>query len=191
MLSKGIHERGWYPQAVRPLGMNKRNKPMCVRRGLSGLAVFISPSETRNVDDAVKVLTDTDSLDSFLGGSLGQLIKQNGCLPEDRALSYLGQALEGLEYLHAQNILHGDVKGRMLFKVSCSSLFLTRRKGLGNWVTVSVWSLFTTFSALRLRLELNLVLYSWALSLYCDICHLFLLSTCSDRLFAQATSSVG
>ncbi|POI30640.1 hypothetical protein CIB84_005610 [Bambusicola thoracicus] len=45
------------------------------------------------------------------GGSLGQLIKQSGCLPEDRALSYLGQALEGLEYLHAQNILHGDVKG--------------------------------------------------------------------------------
>ncbi|XP_069733225.1 mitogen-activated protein kinase kinase kinase 14 [Phaenicophaeus curvirostris] len=44
------------------------------------------------------------------GGSLGQLIKQSGCLPEDRALSYLGQALEGLEYLHAQNILHGDVK---------------------------------------------------------------------------------
>ncbi|XP_036254846.1 mitogen-activated protein kinase kinase kinase 14 [Molothrus aeneus] len=44
------------------------------------------------------------------GGSLGQLIKQSGCLPEDRALSYLGQVLEGLEYLHAQNILHGDVK---------------------------------------------------------------------------------
>ncbi|KAM8988749.1 mitogen-activated protein kinase kinase kinase 14 isoform 1-T1 [Ara ararauna] len=44
------------------------------------------------------------------GGSLGQLIKQSGCLPEDRALSYLGQALEGLEYLHAQSILHGDVK---------------------------------------------------------------------------------
>ncbi|XP_071584943.1 mitogen-activated protein kinase kinase kinase 14 isoform X1 [Heliangelus exortis] len=44
------------------------------------------------------------------GGSLGQLIKQSGCLPEDRALSYLGQALEGLEYLHSQNILHGDVK---------------------------------------------------------------------------------
>ncbi|KAM7137498.1 mitogen-activated protein kinase kinase kinase 14 isoform 1-T3 [Macrochelys suwanniensis] len=44
------------------------------------------------------------------GGSLGQLIKQSGYLPEDRALSYLGQALEGLEYLHAHHILHGDVK---------------------------------------------------------------------------------
>lgn len=44
------------------------------------------------------------------GGSLGQLIKQKGCLPEDRALYYLGQALEGLEYLHIRRILHGDVK---------------------------------------------------------------------------------
>ncbi|XP_004633892.1 mitogen-activated protein kinase kinase kinase 14 [Octodon degus] len=44
------------------------------------------------------------------GGSLGQLIKQKGCLPEDRALFYLGQALEGLEYLHARRVLHGDVK---------------------------------------------------------------------------------
>lgn len=46
-----------------------------------------------------------------LGGSLGQLIKQKGCLPEDRALYYLGQALEGLEYLHTRRILHGDIKG--------------------------------------------------------------------------------
>ncbi|XP_064127074.1 mitogen-activated protein kinase kinase kinase 14 isoform X2 [Loxodonta africana] len=45
------------------------------------------------------------------GGSLGQLVKQEGCLPEDRALYYLGQALEGLEYLHTRRILHGDVKG--------------------------------------------------------------------------------
>ncbi|KAJ7313497.1 hypothetical protein JRQ81_004919 [Phrynocephalus forsythii] len=44
------------------------------------------------------------------GGSLGQLLKQRGYLPEDRALDYLGQTLEGLEYLHACSVLHGDVK---------------------------------------------------------------------------------
>lgn len=54
------------------------------------------------------------------GGSLGQLIKQKGCLPEDRALYYLGQALEGLEYLHTRRILHGDVKGEALLPMGCS-----------------------------------------------------------------------
>uniref|UniRef100_A0A8D0H1B6 Mitogen-activated protein kinase kinase kinase 14 n=1 Tax=Sphenodon punctatus TaxID=8508 RepID=A0A8D0H1B6_SPHPU len=49
-------------------------------------------------------------MELMAGGSLGQLVKQSGYLPEDRALGYLGQALEGLEYLHACNILHGDVK---------------------------------------------------------------------------------
>nr|XP_056720690.1 mitogen-activated protein kinase kinase kinase 14 [Euleptes europaea] len=44
------------------------------------------------------------------GGSLGHLLKQCGYLPEDRALDYLAQVLEGLAYLHTLNILHGDVK---------------------------------------------------------------------------------
>ncbi|XP_054848242.1 mitogen-activated protein kinase kinase kinase 14 [Eublepharis macularius] len=44
------------------------------------------------------------------GGSLGQLLKQCGYLPEDRALDYLAQVLEGLAYLHTRNVLHGDVK---------------------------------------------------------------------------------
>ncbi|XP_007953450.1 mitogen-activated protein kinase kinase kinase 14 [Orycteropus afer afer] len=55
------------------------------------------------------------------GGSLGQLIKQKGCLPEDRALYYLGQALEGLEYLHTRRILHGDVKADNLLLSSDGS----------------------------------------------------------------------
>lgn len=58
------------------------------------------------------VLDYTELWECFLaGGSLGQLLKQRGYLPEDRALDYLGQVLEGLEYLHAHNVLHGDVKG--------------------------------------------------------------------------------
>lgn len=61
---------------------------------------------------------------SFLGGSLGQLIKQKGCLPEDRALFYLGQALEGLEYLHARRVLHGDIKGKALVPVAPLCIFL-------------------------------------------------------------------
>lgn len=44
------------------------------------------------------------------GGSLGQLIKRSGYLTEDRALYYLSQVLEGLIHLHANRVVHGDVK---------------------------------------------------------------------------------
>lgn len=44
------------------------------------------------------------------GGSLGQLIKRSGFLSEDCALYYTGQVLQGLKHLHADNILHGDIK---------------------------------------------------------------------------------
>uniref|UniRef100_A0A8C5Q7S3 Protein kinase domain-containing protein n=1 Tax=Leptobrachium leishanense TaxID=445787 RepID=A0A8C5Q7S3_9ANUR len=44
------------------------------------------------------------------GGSVGQLIKKMGYLPEDLALHYLWQVLSGLEHLHAANIIHGDIK---------------------------------------------------------------------------------
>ncbi|XP_064421516.1 mitogen-activated protein kinase kinase kinase 14 isoform X1 [Latimeria chalumnae] len=49
-------------------------------------------------------------MEMIKGGSLGQLIKEWGSLPEDRALYYHGQVLEALEHLHAMNVLHGDVK---------------------------------------------------------------------------------
>ncbi|XP_077169060.1 mitogen-activated protein kinase kinase kinase 14 [Paroedura picta] len=44
------------------------------------------------------------------GGSLSRLLKQCGSLPENRALDYLAQALDGLAYLHSRKVLHGDVK---------------------------------------------------------------------------------
>ncbi|KAM5135708.1 mitogen-activated protein kinase kinase kinase 14 [Mantella aurantiaca] len=44
------------------------------------------------------------------GGSLGQLIKRSGYLPEDRSLHYLSQVLQGLKHLHADRVVHGDIK---------------------------------------------------------------------------------
>ncbi|RXM98221.1 Mitogen-activated protein kinase kinase kinase 14 [Acipenser ruthenus] len=44
------------------------------------------------------------------GGSLAQLIRESGRLPQDRALFYQEQVLEALEHLHSRRVLHRDVK---------------------------------------------------------------------------------
>ncbi|KAJ8414441.1 hypothetical protein AAFF_G00053110 [Aldrovandia affinis] len=43
-------------------------------------------------------------------GSLGQLLKESGRLPEDLSLHYLSQVLGALEYLHSRQVLHMDIK---------------------------------------------------------------------------------
>ena len=44
------------------------------------------------------------------GGSLHDKIKSNGCLNETVSLKYLGQLLEGIEFLHKNKIYHSDIK---------------------------------------------------------------------------------
>uniref|UniRef100_A0A8C4SHI3 Mitogen-activated protein kinase kinase kinase 14 n=1 Tax=Erpetoichthys calabaricus TaxID=27687 RepID=A0A8C4SHI3_ERPCA len=49
-------------------------------------------------------------MEHISGGSLARLIKDNGRLPEDRALFYQEQVLEALEHLQKRRILHKDIK---------------------------------------------------------------------------------
>lgn len=44
------------------------------------------------------------------GGSLGQLVKQHGPMPESRAVSIIRQTAKALSYLHARKTMHLDVK---------------------------------------------------------------------------------
>ncbi len=44
------------------------------------------------------------------GKSLGKMLKEQGPLPEQRALRYIRQAASALEYVHSQNRLHLDIK---------------------------------------------------------------------------------
>lgn len=49
-------------------------------------------------------------MDYIDGCSLDIYVHQNGPLPEDVALDYVGQACEALKYVHEKNILHLDIK---------------------------------------------------------------------------------
>ncbi|XP_026876090.2 uncharacterized protein LOC113583770 isoform X2 [Electrophorus electricus] len=47
-------------------------------------------------------------------GSLAQLLKEKGSLPEDLALHYYCQVLQALEHMHSRQVIHLDVKGQGL-----------------------------------------------------------------------------
>jgi len=46
-----------------------------------------------------------------LQGSLSAHIKKSGVLPEDESKRYTNQMLQGIKFLHLQNVIHRDIKG--------------------------------------------------------------------------------
>ncbi|EIW72823.1 hypothetical protein TREMEDRAFT_25150 [Tremella mesenterica DSM 1558] len=59
------------------------------------------------------------------GGDCATLIKQLGGIPEEWARNYIAEVTLGLEYLHARNIVHRDIKPDNLLIDSCGHLKLT------------------------------------------------------------------
>ncbi len=51
------------------------------------------------------------------GGSLRSIVAEFGPLQEDAMKVYTRQILLGLQYLHHQDILHGDIKGKALLHI--------------------------------------------------------------------------
>ena len=51
------------------------------------------------------------------GGSLADLVKARGVLPEEEAVGYARQVADALEYIHGRSVLHLDIKpGNLLFR---------------------------------------------------------------------------
>lgn len=71
-------------------------------------------------------------------GSLGAMCKKYGGIPEELAAVYVAQVLEGLAYLHAQGIIHRDIKGDNILMTRAGTVKVadfgvaTRSKVLGT-----------------------------------------------------------
>lgn len=47
-----------------------------------------------------------------LQGSLSAYIKRSGVLSEEESQRYTEQMLQGIKFLHSQNVIHRDIKGK-------------------------------------------------------------------------------
>ena len=54
----------------------------------------------------------------FSQGSMRDFVAKNGGLKEDKLRTYCHQVLEGVAYLHANMIIHRDIKGGLSFSSS-------------------------------------------------------------------------
>ncbi|XP_020606572.1 mitogen-activated protein kinase kinase kinase 2-like [Orbicella faveolata] len=50
-------------------------------------------------------------MEFMAGGSLSAHIKKSGVLPERESQWYTNQMLQGIKFLHSQNVIHRDIKG--------------------------------------------------------------------------------
>jgi len=62
------------------------------------------------------------------GGTLRELIKEFGALPEQVVKGYTQQMLSGLAYLHSQGVVHRDIKGALRHSALGVALGLRRKQ---------------------------------------------------------------
>lgn len=58
-------------------------------------------------------------------GSLGSLVKDFGSLSETLVASYTAKILEGLDYLHAQGVIHRDLKAANILSTKNGNIKLS------------------------------------------------------------------
>eukprot|EP01062_Namystynia_karyoxenos_P005105 TRINITY_DN1179_c0_g1_i2.p1 TRINITY_DN1179_c0_g1~~TRINITY_DN1179_c0_g1_i2.p1 ORF type:complete len:918 (+),score=142.54 TRINITY_DN1179_c0_g1_i2:98-2755(+) len=102
--------------AVKTIEFNPQDPE--IRKKLTALQNEISLMKNLDHPSIVKYLCterEANSFNIFMeyvpGGSILDLLKQFGALPNDAACYYAREILIGLQYLHSQSVIHRDIKG--------------------------------------------------------------------------------
>jgi len=71
-------------------------------------------------------------LENMEGGSLSELIENNGAIPEDQARNLFRQVLDGVDHLHKLGIAHRDLKTANILLSRCKTVAKLADFGLSN-----------------------------------------------------------
>ncbi|PVV03848.1 hypothetical protein BB560_001659 [Smittium megazygosporum] len=116
----GIHTRTGVIMAVKQVDIPTDDLEIQSRRhkmfnALKGEIELLKTLDHKNIVRYLGYESDPKSLYIFLeyvpGGSVKSALSSFGAFPESLVEYYISQILEGLAYLHNQNIIHCDIKG--------------------------------------------------------------------------------
>lgn len=110
---KAVHRQSGHYAAIKTLAAEYSSSPEAVKR-FRQEAIAAGRLSHRNIvatlgsgeKDGVHYLV----MEYVEGRDLGDLLKAAGSLPIARAVEYILQAAQGLEYAHGQNVIHRDIK---------------------------------------------------------------------------------
>jgi serine/threonine protein kinase len=100
-----------------------------------------APSQRSLIASRADSSTDDQYLNIFLeyvpGGSITALLRNYGSFEETLVKTFLRQILKGLEYLHAKDIIHRDIKGANILvdnkgTVKISDFGISKKGGAGK-----------------------------------------------------------
>eukprot|EP01087_Luapelamoeba_hula_P017991 TRINITY_DN5733_c0_g1_i1.p1 TRINITY_DN5733_c0_g1~~TRINITY_DN5733_c0_g1_i1.p1 ORF type:complete len:693 (-),score=116.07 TRINITY_DN5733_c0_g1_i1:139-2217(-) len=113
----GIVYKGFEFETGKYVAIKRLKKEGIDEKALYNLKLEIELLKALDHPNIVKYLSLIDSdnhvnmiLEFIDSGSLLQIIQKFGVLPENLAAVYTGQVLEGLQYLHAMDVIHRDIK---------------------------------------------------------------------------------